>query len=325
MGERQKGTDILAANGEYVTVKPAFEERYRSLLGKRYDKFISTSVTFLRKSIRINTIKKPVGEVKKRLKEIGWSLKQVPWCHPGFWLEHSDGRLDIGNTTEHTLGYVYVQEAASMLPPEALELEEGHLVLDMCSSPGSKSTQMAQLLKGTGLVVCNDLSGKRLKPLGLNLQRTGSVNTLIARGDGRRFSQAGEVFDRVLVDAPCSGTGAIRKSLGTLRMWNPKGVKRLSRTQLSLLESGYATLKKGGILVYSTCTLEPEENEGIVSTFLDRNNDAEPLPISLNVKRSDPVMEFSGKQYDSRVKHCLRIWPQDNDTEGFFIAKIRKP
>ncbi len=323
--KKAEGTIVETESGEKVIVKSAFEERYRKLLKERYDLFIQTSVRFLRKSIRVNTLKKPVTEVRPRLEKQGWKLTQVPWCKTGFWLEHSAGRLDIGNTLEHTLGYHYVQEAASMLPPEVMDIKDGQLVLDMCASPGSKSTQIAQLLNGTGLVVCNDITGKRLKPLGLNIQRMGAVNAVVTRGDGRRFSKIGRVFDRVLADAPCSGTGAIRKSLGTLIMWNPNAIRRLSRLQLSLLESGYNCLKPGGIIVYSTCTLEPEENEGVVSAFLARNDDAEMLPIELPITRSPPITEFAGKVFHKDVKHCLRIWPQDNDTEGFFVAKVRKP
>lgn len=322
---KAEGTVIKTESGENVTVKQGFEERYRKLLGKRYDSFIKTSVRFLRKSIRINTLKKPVAKVRSRLEEQGWKLTEVPWCKTGFWLQHSKGRLDIGNTMEHALGYIYVQEAASMLPTEVMDIEEGQLVLDLCASPGSKSTQIAQLLNGTGIVVCNDITGKRLKPLGLNIQRMGAVNAVVTRGDGRRFSSIGEEFDRVLVDAPCSGTGAIRKSLGTLTMWNPNAVRRLSRLQLRLLESGYSCLKPGGAIVYSTCTLEPEENEGVISAFLARHENAEIVPIKLLVTRSPAVTKFAGKQFDERVKHCLRIWPQDNDSEGFFVAKIHKP
>ncbi len=323
--EKKAGTSIESESGHLLTVKPAFEERYRSLLGQRYDEFIETSVRFLRKSVRINTLKMPVQNVKASLESQGWLLSQVPWCRSGFWLSHQAGRLDIGNTLEHALGYLYVQEAASMLPPEAMSLEEHQIVLDLCAAPGSKSTQIAQLLNGTGMVVCNDFTGERLRPLGLNVQRVGARNAVITRSDGRRFFGFGEVFDRVLVDAPCSGTGAIRKSLSTLLMWNPNAVRRLAWLQGKLLDAGYSCLKPGSVLVYSTCTLEPEEDEGVVSEFLARHDEAELLPIDLEVKRSQPVKGFAGKEYDERVRHCLRIWPQDNDTEGFFVAKFSRP
>ncbi len=325
-GEKGRtGTIVESESGQPLTVKPGFEERYRSLLGERYGPFIETSVRFLRKSVRINTLKAGIGDVKARLEAQGWLLEAVPWCRSGFWLSHQAGRLDIGNTLEHALGYLYVQEAASMLPPEAMALSEHQVVLDLCASPGSKSTQIAQILNGTGIVVCNDLTGERLRPLGMNVQRAGARNAVITRSDGRRFFGFGEVFDRCLVDAPCSGTGAIRKSLSTLTMWNPNAVRRLAWLQGRLLDAAYSCLKPGGAMVYSTCTLEPEEDEGVVSEFLARHDEADLLPIDLDVKRSQPVRGFAGREYDERVRHCLRIWPQDNDTEGFFVAKFSRP
>ena len=309
---------MMTAKGKDVPLKPAFEERYRSLLGERYPAFLETCGRFLRKSIRVNTLKTTVEEVKERMLSIGWTLSPVPWCPTGFFAEHADGRLDLGNTVEHALGYYYVQEAASMIPPEILELSDGMLVLDLCAAPGSKSTQIAQLLRGTGMVVCNDRTGARLQPLGMNLQRMGCVNSAVSRWDGRRFP-AEEAFDRVLVDAPCSATGAVRKSLSVLEMWSTAGVRRLAGTQRSLLETGWRCLKPGGILVYSTCTLEPEEDEGVVSWFLGRHSEAELLEIDLPLKRSPPVLDG-----DPRVAGCLRLWPMDNDTEGFFVAKLGK-
>ena len=319
------GTSVLESEGgECVRIKPRFEEHYRGLLGDRYDSFIKISVRFLRKSVRVNTLKANVTDVKNKLAARGWVSTPIPWSGTGFWVRHKEGRLDIGNTPEHALGDYYVQGAASMLPPEVMALHEGQAVLDMCAAPGSKSTQIAQLLNHTGVVVCNDRTGDRLKPLGLNIQRMGASNALVTRSDGRRFSLLGETFDRVLVDAPCSGTGAIRKSLRTLEMWNPHAVRRLARLQFSLLRAGYACLKTDGILVYSTCTLEPEENEGVVSAFLERQPGAEMMPIKLPIKRSEPIRGFGKTEFHEGVKHCLRIWPQDNDTEGFFVAKIHK-
>lgn len=279
---------------------------------------------FLRKSIRINALKCDPSAVRERLARQGWQLTPVPWCEHGFWARHTDGRLDLGNTIEHALGYYYVQEAASMLPPEVMELTEDQLVLDLCAAPGSKSTQIAQRLKGSGLVVCNEFAADRIPPLGMNVQRMGAMNTVLTRADGRLFRLLGETFDRVLVDAPCSGTGAIRKSLHTLLSWNPASVRRLGWIQSNLLEAAYACVKNGGVVVYSTCTLEPEENEGVISAFLTKHEDAEVAKIDLPIKRSAPVAAFGGREYDSRVERCLRIWPEDNDTEGFFVAKLRK-
>ncbi len=310
---------------EKLEVKEAFKERYKSLLGKDYDKFMKYNFAFLRRSIRINTLKISVEKLKKRLNK-EWSLTQIPWCKEGFWIEHKgkgdEHRRDIGNLAEHQLGYFHVQEAASMIPVIVLEPKENEIILDMCSSPGSKSTQIAQYMKNTGILICNENDKMRLKPLIVNLQKFGLTNIVVTLMSGTQFKNYN--FDRILVDAPCSGTGTIRKSLKTLLIWNPNMIKRLSNLQKRLIETAFNNLKKNGTLVYSTCSLEPEENEEVVSFLLEKYDNASLEEINLNIKRSKAVLEFNGKKYNKEVKKCLRIWPQDNDTEGFFVAKLRK-
>ena len=308
-------------NQDNVKIKEKFVERYKSLLGEDYDKFIEYSLSYLRKSIRVNTLKASVSVVRKKLE--GWVFEQIPWYKHGFWIKHKEGRRDIGNWIEHQLGYFYVQEAASMIPPIVLDPKPGELVLDLCAAPGSKSTQMAQQMENKGILVCNDLTTKRISPLSINLQRCGVTNAIVTIMHGRKFKGLPMEFDRILVDAPCSGTGAIRKSFKTLRIWNPHMVRRLAATQKQLMDSAFAVLKPGGTLVYSTCTLEPEENEGVVDYLIDKQ-DAKLEEIKLNIKRSNSITEFNGKKYNTGVKKCLRIWPQDNDTEGFFVANIKK-
>jgi len=303
-------------------LKPAFIERYKSIC-PNYDEFIDCSFTFLRRSVRINTLKKPIKEVKASLQKQGWQLKQIPWCKQGFWVEHKTGRRDIGNTLEHQLGYIYVQEAVSMIPPIVLQPKPGEVVLDMCAAPGSKTSQIAQYMENKGVLISNDYKGMRLKPLGLNIQRCGITNSIITLMEGRWFKDM--QFDKILVDAPCSGTGTIRKSLKTINIWNPNMIRRLAAEQKQLIETGFNNLKQGGTLVYSTCSLEPEEDEAIVSFLLDKFDNAEIEPIKLKgLKSSKPIMEFNGTKYNPKVKDCLRLWPQDNDSEGFFVAKLRK-
>ena len=305
-------------------IKPRFEERYKSLLGAEYDKFLSYSFSYIRKAIRVNTLKISVKEVQDRLKDL-WQLDPVPWCKEGFWISYKKGkRFDIGNLQEHQLGYVYVQEAASMIPPVVLAPKPGEVVLDLCAAPGSKTSQIAMYMRNEGILVANDVEFSRLKALGLNLQRCGVANTLITHMQGMGFRVLPPIFDKVLVDAPCSGTGTIRKSLKTLEMWNPKMIGHLAKIQKLLLETGFSVLKPGGVLVYSTCTLEPEENEGVVSDFLNAHSDAQLQAFSLDIKRNQPVTEFLDQTYHKDVSKCLRIFPHDNDTEGFFIAKISK-
>jgi NOL1/NOP2/sun family putative RNA methylase len=256
---------------------------------------------------------------KKRL-EKNWKLENIPWTGEGFWIESE--RRDIGNTVEHTLGYIYVQEAASMIPALVLEPRQGDVVLDMCAAPGSKTTQIAAMMQNRGVLVANDIKADRIKALAMNLQRCGVMNAITTISVGQRFSKY--QFDKILIDAPCSGTGNIRRSLKTVQIWNPGMIKRLSHTQKSLIETGFNALQENGTLVYSTCSLEPEENEEVIDFLLNKFENAQLEKIKLNVKSSEPILEFEDKKYDERIKDCLRLWPQDNDTEGFFVSKIRK-
>ena len=309
-------------NQEKIEFKQGFIDRYSALTD--YEAFKEYSLSWLRRSIRVNTLKATVVDVKRRLEELGWTLTPIPWCEEGFWVDHETGRRDIGNTVEHALGYFYVQEAVSMVPPLALDVKPGMKILDMCAAPGSKTSQIAMMMKGEGSLIANDYKGIRLSSLGINLQRCGVANTIITLMMGESFKKFGEMFDRVLVDAPCSGTGTIRKSLKTLRIWNPHMVRKLAAQQLKLLETGFACVKPGGIVVYSTCSLEPEEDEGVISKFLSDNQNAKLEKIDLKgLKHGPTVSSFEGKDY-SLAKDTLRLWPQDNDTEGFFVARIRK-
>ena len=313
-------------NANEIEFKEKFIERYSKLT--EWEEFKKISLSFLRRSIRVNTLKIPINELKKRL-EKNWNLTQVPWCKEGFWIEHKgigdEHRRDIGNLIEHSLGYFYTQEAASMIPPLVLEPKENEIVLDIAASPGSKTTQIAQYMNNKGILVANDYTILRMKPLSLNLQRCGVTNCIITLMLGQWFRKSNIEFDKILVDAPCSGTGTIRKSLKTLRIWNPNMIKRLSITQKQLLETAFKILKPGGTLVYSTCSLEPEENEGVVDFLLSKYKSASLEEIKLkNLKKSEPILEFEKNNYNSDIKKCLRIWPQDNDTDGFFVAKIKK-
>ncbi len=304
---------------EETVFKPKFVDRYSKLTD--WDAFKKYSLCFLRKSIRVNTLKKSVSEIKKRLSK-NWEIEPIPWCKEGFFIEHKKGRLDVGNTIEHALGYYYVQEAASMIPPVVLDPKPGEIVLDACAAPGSKSSQIAQYMKNKGVLIANDVVGQRLAALGINLQRCGVSNSVITQMKGERIK--GYEFDKVLLDAPCSGTGTIRKSIKTIKWWNPKTIKHIAGMQKKLTLNSFDLLKKGGILVYSTCSLEPEENEGVIDYLLRNRDEAEVMDIKLNIKHGPAVLEFGKEKYDPMIKKCLRLWPQDNDTEGFFVAKIKK-
>ncbi|MBT4539145.1 RsmB/NOP family class I SAM-dependent RNA methyltransferase [Candidatus Woesearchaeota archaeon] len=307
-------------NAPLIKFKPKFIERYSALTD--WEKFKTYNLSFLRRCIRINTLVTTVKETKKSIEEKGWKLEPVPWCKEGFWISHPD-RRDVGNLLEYYIGKIYVQEAASMIPPLVLQPKPGDIVLDLCAAPGSKTTQMAAMMKNEGLIVGNDYKGQRLQSLGINIQRSGITNTIITLQHGKRFH--GFNFDKILVDAPCSGTGTIRKSLKTVNIWNPGMITKLARQQSELLHNAFENLKKGGELVYSTCSVEPEENEGVIHRFLEAYPNAKVVKVKLPGLKVAPVItEFLGVKYNKQVKKTLRIWPQDNDTEGFFVAKIKK-
>jgi NOL1/NOP2/sun family putative RNA methylase len=309
---------------EMPEFKDKFVERYSALTN--WDTFKEYSLSYLNRSLRVNTLKISIEDLKVRLEVKGWILEQVPWCKEAFWVEHVTGRRDLGNTMEHQLGYFYIQEAASMIPPIVLDPKEGELVLDMCASPGSKTTQMAQMMNNKGLILANDVSGMRLAPLGTNVQRLGCSCIMQTQHDGLRIPEAfNGTFDKVLLDAPCSGSGTIRKSIKTIKMWNPNALVKIAKLQMRLLEKAWKLLKPGGSLVYSTCSTDPEENEMVLTEFVNNHPDATIVDIELpGFKRADTVTSFNGVEMHPDVVKTLRVWPQDNDTEGFYVSKLVK-
>lgn len=321
----KKLTAALMDTGD-VYIDPKFEERYRFLLGEKYDDFMEYSLRPLNKAIRINTLKTDVEYVKSRLSS--WDLKPVPWCKEGFWIEAKrHDRFDIGNLIEHSLGYIYIQDPASMIPPVVLDPKPGERVLDMCAAPGSKTTQIAQYMKNEGILVANDNVPERLKALEINIRRIGAYNTIVTYMQGshlRKIVDDGILFDKILLDAPCSGSGTIRKSYRSIQKYSYNFVRSMSSTQKRLISAAFDMLRPGGILVYSTCTIEPEENEEVISYLIDKNADACVQDIEIGLKRSEPFTSLGDKTYNDDVTKCVRIFPQDNDTEGFFVAKIEK-
>ena len=298
-------------------MNPRFYERHREIDDS--DAFFEYMVKPIRPSIRINTLKCEIQQVVEKLTR-SFELEKIPWCEEGFYINTES----YGDVMEYRLGLIFPQEAASMIPPLLLELSNKDIVLDMCAAPGAKTTQIAQYMENRGCVIANEPNIRRINVLISNLQRCGVLNTQVTRFDGRFFSKYEKRFDSVLVDAPCSNAGMVRKNFKYLKSWREKEIEHLSRLQKALIIAGYRTLKNGGVLVYSTCTLDPMENEEVVD-YLLRNTDAEIEEIGLPLRKREPFVNFGDKEYTSEVRKCLRIHPQDNDTEGFFVAKIRKP
>jgi len=302
---------------EFRKLNSRFIERYEKIDDS--DEFYKYMAKPLRPSIRVNTLKARVEDVVESLSE-RFELEPINWCEEGFFINTED----VGSTIEHQLGLIFSQEASSMIPAVVLDPKPNMLVLDMAAAPGGKTTQIAQYMKNEGCIIANDVKVDRLNILISNLQRCGVLIARVTMKDGRFFRRFKDKFDRVLLDAPCSNVGMIRKNFKYLKMWRLKDVISLSRLQKELIMAGYQALKPGGILVYATCTLDPLENEEVINHLI-MNTDAEIINIDLPVRRTKPILKFEDKEYDKEIKKCLRIHPQDNDTEGFFIAKIMKP
>lgn len=236
---------------------------------------------------------------------------------------------ELGRAIEHLLGYYYIQELASMLSIIALKPKTNELILDLCASPGSKTSQIASQMQNTGTIIANDINIGRIKILASNLERCGVTNTIITRDDGIRlcekFSSQELKFDRILLDAPCSGEGTMRSSPKTCLMWNPNTIKSLSKLQKKLFQKAFEILKSDGEIVYSTCTHAPEENEEVVDFMLKEFKEKIEIEgINLPVKYRPGLQWWSGRAYTQDVKKSCRIYPQDNNTEGFFLAKFRR-
>jgi NOL1/NOP2/sun family putative RNA methylase len=308
--------------------KPLFLERMKKLLGKDFSSYMEILKVPVTKSIRCNTLKISPNELKKRLENNGWKIKIPFKDFPEIMIIESETQPgEIGRAIEHLLGYYYMQETASMLPPLVLNAKEGEKVLDLCASPGSKTTQIAARMKNKGLLIANEVKFGRIKILAANIERCGVMNTIMTRRDGialcKRFQKEGILFDKILLDAPCSGEGTIRSTPRTLEMWNPHTIENLSKLQKSLIASCIEVLRPNGILIYSTCTHAPEEDEEVVD-FAIKNFNVKVEKISLPLKTREGITKWEDKTYSKEVKLCHRIYPQVADTEGFFIAKLRK-
>ncbi|WP_105902139.1 16S rRNA (cytosine(1407)-C(5))-methyltransferase RsmF [Vibrio gangliei] len=281
--------------------------------------FIAACQRPLRRSIRVNTLKVSVQEMLVIAGEKGWTLSPIPWCEEGFWIDREDKTVPLGNTAEHLAGLFYIQEASSMLPVTALLKDNDNLdlVLDMAAAPGSKTTQIAAAMQNHGALVANEYSASRVKVLSANVQRCGVSNTALTNFDARVFgSWLPEQFDTILLDAPCSGEGTVRKDPDAMNNWDLTSIGDIANTQQDLIESAFHALKPGGTMVYSTCTLNHQENQHVCLHLKKTFGDAvEFLPLGDLFEHAEKALTPEG---------FLHIYPQIFDSEGFFVAKIKK-
>ncbi|MBU0667087.1 MAG: RsmB/NOP family class I SAM-dependent RNA methyltransferase [Nanoarchaeota archaeon] len=288
-----------------------FLRRYEEL----GEKFSPDNIS-LKKSLRVNTLKISTEKLISRLKKNKIKLEKIPFLDDGFFYEAD---FSLGATPEYLLGYYYLQEVASQLSVQVLHPESHELVLDMSAAPGGKTTQIAGFMKNKGLVVALDNNTLRLNSLRNNLERLGVKNVVIFKKDSRFVSDLGLKFDKILLDAPCSGNFVDNNNWLCSR--TIEDINSRAMLQKELLKSAVKVLKPGGVLVYSTCSLEPEENELNISWLLKNHPNLRLVETGLSVG-DEGVVNVFGEQLSSEIKNCRRFWPHKIATQGFFIAKI---
>jgi NOL1/NOP2/sun family putative RNA methylase len=273
--------------------------------------------------IRVNTLKCRTNELRKSLfDDYGIETEELP-SFP-FALKIKSGFELIGKTIEHITGLYYLQGLSSMFPPLVLNPSGKDKVLDLCASPGSKTTQLASLMNNEGMLVANEVNLDRVKTLVFNLDRMNVTNTGVVHYKGEWLSKFfNEYFDKVLVDAPCSGLGIIQKKSEISKWWSLERVNRLAELQLKLLIAAVKMTKPGGTIVYSTCTLTAEENESVINKVL-KKYPVELADIDLRLETHKAFSKYNTEEFDSSIIKAKRIIPWETDTDGFFIAKLIK-
>jgi NOL1/NOP2/sun family putative RNA methylase len=288
--------------------KKFFLNRYKEL-GWNYKKIK------LKQAIRINTINANKDDVVLRLESLGIKLEKIPFLEDGYWIGKSN--FSVGATAEYLLGLYSIQEAAAQIPATLFTDLKDKTVLDACASPGGKTTQLANLMENSGVIVALEIKKRKMFALINQLERNRVTNSIVYNMDIKKAAILNMKFDCVLLDVPCSG------NFITDRKWFSKrtieDVHRNARLQREILVKATNVTKKGGEIIYATCSLEPEENE-INMDWAIKNL---PLKIEkLNCIGDNGLTNVLGKELDNSIKNCKRIWPIQ--TQGFFVCKLNK-
>lgn len=272
-----------------------FLKDVKEILGDEFDDFIKSYENKKTTAIRVNTMKIEKEKLKNLL---SCKTEDIPWSEEGLYYDEDEYKP--GKNPLHDAGAYYLQEPSAMSVVPKADIKEGDKVLDMCAAPGGKSTYILSKLNNTGLLVSNEINGTRIKALGENLERFGAANSIITNTDSKGLLKVFEgYFDKVIIDAPCSGEGMFRKDEVAIEDWSYSKVIECRNIQQEIIRDGYKMLKNGGILVYSTCTFAKEEDEDIIDDFAREYENAE-------------------------VVLKERLWPHKVKGEGHFVAKIIK-
>lgn len=316
---------MKSKDGRYSgTMLPeAFLDRMSEMLGEEYQAFLNTFGEERYQALRLNALKrngegKSVAEVyglrsgEQERETCFARLSPVPWAENGYYYlpESQPGKHPC-----HEAGFYYIQEPSAMAPAELLQVRPGDRVLDLCAAPGGKSTQMAAKLKGRGFLLCNEIHPARAKILSENVERMGIQNACVTNETPARLAESlPGYFDKILVDAPCSGEGMFRKNEDACGEWSPENVRLCAERQDEILDCAARLLRPGGRLVYSTCTFSEEEDEGSVLRFLDRHPE-----FVMAGAEATGLADCRGK-----MSGTFRLWPHKIKGEGHFAAVLEK-
>ncbi len=319
-----------------------FVERMKQMLGEEYAAFEASYDKEKYQALRINTLK---ADKATFLEKASFSLSSVPWEENGYYYTAQD---TPGKHPYHEAGVYYIQEPSAMAPVPFLQVQPGERVLDLCAAPGGKSTQIGVALKKQGLLVCNEIHPARAKILSENIERLGIPNAIVTNETPERLQNVFTgYFDKILVDAPCSGEGMFRKNEEAREEWSPENVELCAQRQDGILDCAAQMLRSGGRLVYSTCTFAPQENEGSIARFLNRHEDFEVVEVVVpgGFAPGNPAWStlYSGETAGAKhpddqaaedmkdcwlrttgIEHTLRIWPHKVNGEGHFLAVLQK-
>ena len=310
-----KNNPVNSANSKddhgQMKLPAAFLGRMREQLAdtEEYEAFLESYGKERIYGLRYNPLK---TDKERFLSEVPFALREVPWAEEGFYYKAAD---QPGRHALHEAGAFYIQEPSAMAVVSVLDPQPGERILDLCAAPGGKSTQIAGRMRGEGILVSNEIVPSRAKILSRNIERLGVANCVVCREEPERLAEVfPSFFDRVLVDAPCSGEGMFRKDEAVIAEWSPENVIRCAVRQQNILEQAAEMVCPGGVMVYSTCTFSVQENEDVISGFLKTHPE---------FAAEDTGMDsFTG--IVPGADKTVRLWPHYIEGEGHFIAKLRR-
>ncbi|WP_334351529.1 RsmF rRNA methyltransferase first C-terminal domain-containing protein [Companilactobacillus sp. HBUAS56257] len=294
-----------------VELSSDFQKKYQKLMGDRGQALFAAIQKDSQEAFRLNPL-------KPNYQNVSYSLaKPIEYSPIGYF-----GEIN-GNSIDHLSGYVYSQEPSAMYVTEILDPKGNEKILDLCAAPGSKTTYIASKMASQGLLVSNEINTKRAKVLSSNIERMGISNTVVTNNSPKDFEKNfGDFFDKILVDAPCSGEGMFRKDPESVKYWSLDYVEQCANRQQHILDSAYKLLSPGGILVYSTCTFSPEENEQNVDWFLKKYPDMHLEPVKKYQGMEDGRPEWGND--NPELAKALRMFPDKFNGEGHFMCKLVK-